>query len=242
MKHWIVALFLAAGFGMARPASATGVRWFGHACFQITSDAGTRVLVDPFDASVGYKVPAVPAELVLVTHEHSDHNNVAAATGQQVVLHGLRMDSSAKKVKDVTVRAVRTKHFAAAADKARGENTVFVLEVDGMRLVHCGDLGHTLTPDQVRAIGKVDILMVPVGGVYTINGAGAAQVAKQVKARVILPMHMGTALTRLPLDDLSSFMAAARTAGWDMRTAKGKTIPFSRGTLPAQTTVMVNIW
>lgn len=239
MKHVVMVLLPAMTLAEAGAATATSLRWFGHACFEIVSAGGTRIVIDPFNAQVGYPLPAVSADLVLISHEHGDHNNAGAVKGNPQVLHGLQMDASPRTIKGIKVRAVRTKHYADAAGARRGENTVFVLTVDGMTLVHCGDLGHTLSPQQVDAIGPVDVLMVPIGSVYTIDGVGAATVVQQLKPHFVVPMHYKTPALTFDLQGPDQFLAEAKKAGWEVREEKSSTLKWTRATLPKKTTVVV---
>ncbi|MBI3947808.1 MAG: MBL fold metallo-hydrolase [Armatimonadetes bacterium] len=240
MKHMVLALLPVMALAEAGEASATSLRWFGHASFEIVADGGARVVIDPFDARVGYAVPSVTADLVLITHEHGDHSNAAAVNGNPEVLHGLGMDAAPRTVKGVSARAVRTKHFGDPSGAGRGENTVFVLKVDGMNIVHCGDLGHTLSAAQVKAIGPVDVLMLPVGGFYTIDGAAAARVVGQLKPKLVVPMHYKTAANPgSPVAGAEAFLEAAKKAGWEVREPKSATLKLTRATLPKKTTVVV---
>lgn len=234
-----VAVALAAGVAAATPAGAARLRWFGQACFEVVSNSGTRVVIDPFGASVGYAVPELEADLVLITHEHGDHNNAAAVKGDPVVLHGLQMNEETREVRGIQVRAVRTDHDAEGGAK-RGKNTLFVLKLDGLVFAHCGDLGHVLTPAQVKAVGKVDVLMLPVGGYYTIDAKAAARVVKQLEPRLVIPMHFKTEATpKLPIADPLPFLDAAKEAGWTLRHAGSSRFSVERARLPQQTTVVV---
>lgn len=234
MKHLVAAAVMSLGLAGLAPAHAATVRWFGQSCFEVTSASGKRLVLDPFDASIGYLVPSVSANVVLITHEHYDHNNAAAVKGEPDVLHGLKMGPAMVKPAGIPVRAVRTSH----GDK-RGENTVFVFSVDGVTFAHAGDLGVQLTPAQVKEIGPVDVLMVPVGSVYTIDGAGAAQVVKALKPRLVIPMHYKTPDLKIPLEGPDKFLAAAKAAGWPVKHAGKPSVSVTKAGLPKQTTVEV---
>lgn len=223
----------------AARAGATAIRWLGHAAFLLTSSAGTRILVDPFDANVGYALPRLDGvDAVVIGHEHSDHNNVGMATGQPTIIRGLDRGDWAqvhRQVKDVRVRSVATYHDAAEG-KQRGKNAAFVFEVDGLRLVHLSDLGHRLSPEQVRQLAPVDVLMIPVGGTYTIDAAGATQVVEQLAPRLVLPMHYRTPATRssLPIAGVEPFLEGKR-----VERPEATTLTVDRASLPATTTVVV---
>src|SRR5581483_7566879 len=179
------------------------VAWHGQSFFTITSSKGTRVAIDPHQIPEYGRTLGLKADLVLISHNHNDHNRVDALDNHQDknlrVIHGLkgpgfradwnRVDET---IGDVHVRTVGLYHDNAEGMES-GKNSAFVLTIDGWRIVHLGDLGHLLTPEQVRKIGPVDVLMIPVGGVYTLNGSEARKVVQQLKPReYIFPMHCGT--------------------------------------------------
>jgi len=213
----ILALLLTLGSGCGQapapaPAKLPELKWLGHAAFYVTTSQGTRIVLDPYDPNVGYTMPSIEADLITVSHEHADHNYVSAIKGQPQVKKG----SGDTKVKDVTVRGIATFHDDSQGSK-RGNNTVFVFEFDGFRVCHLGDLGHQLSEQQKAAIGKVDVLMIPVGGTYTIDAAGAAQVVNEIAPRIVVPMHYKTAaVTRLPVETADAFvtkMGGAKKSG-----------------------------
>jgi len=191
------------------------VEWYGQSAFRLTADSVT-VFVDPFEdvsglASRGLQfdyppIVDVEAELVLVTHEHQDHNGVSAIGGSPVVLRSTagNLDSPVGKV-----LAVASEHDQRAGTE-RGPNTIFVFELGGVRICHFGDFGqHRLRDEQAAAIGQVDLLLIPVGGGPTIGAEQAVAISKRLRARWIVPMHYRTArisfldtaeefLTRMP--------------------------------------------
>lgn len=176
------------------------IRWFGQSFFQLVTTTGTRIVIDPH-AIEQYPRNIVPADLVLITHPHLDHatlnpieNREKAKVLEGVKVNGRRQDWNPidEKFKDVQVYSLGTYHDKDSG-MSRGRNTVFILEVDGLRICHLGDLGHELSERQLKTIGTVDILMIPVGGTYTLNGTDAKKVVAQIKPRrYIMPMHYGT--------------------------------------------------
>jgi len=188
----------------AQPAKkAVQIRYYGHSFFQLTTTAGTRVVFDPH-AIPEYGATGVSADVVVMSHDHNDHNRkevLANADSKDlkaflgVVPKGKSGHDWAKidaQVKDVHVRTVPSYHDEDEGAK-RGKNSVFVVEADGLKFVHLGDLGTELTDEQVKAIGPVDVLFIPVGGIYTINGETAKKVVAQLKPRLyVIPMHYGT--------------------------------------------------
>ena len=180
------------------------IRWLGHACFLLSSSKGTRILTDPYDESTGYIIPLVEADYVTVSHSHFDHSTVSAVQGNPKVISG-RGDFS---LDDVVAHGSGTWHDDMGGAR-RGPNTVYVFDIDDIRVCHLGDLGHLLNAQQKAEIGKVDVLMVPTGGTYTINAQKAWQVCQQLNPHVVIPMHYRTDALAFPLDKLSSFIAEA---------------------------------
>ncbi len=177
------------------------ITWLGHSCFYIITSEGTRIITDPFDATVGYKVPQVEADLVTVSHSHFDHNYTQALKGNYKIIN-----QSGKYIyKDVQVKGINTFHDNVKGEK-RGHNVIFNLGVEGMNICHLGDLGHILDEQQVEEVGKVDILLVPVGGTFTINLDEAVQVVKLLNPRTVIPMHYKTEALRFNLDGVDDFL------------------------------------
>ncbi len=227
----------------AKEITAT-LTWLGHPTFVLATSTGLTALLDPMGAGVGYPLtPVNGVNVVTISHEHSDHNNVALATGSPVVLRGLVGNDWAKvdqTVKGVRVRTVQSYHDDTQGSQ-RGKNAIFVFEMDGLTIVHLGDLGHLLNADQVKALGTVDVLMIPVGGFFTIDGRAASEVVKQLNPKVVIPMHYKTpALSASLAGQLATaddFLAALGTSV--QVTQVGQTISLSSAKLPTSRTVMV---
>jgi L-ascorbate metabolism protein UlaG (beta-lactamase superfamily) len=209
------------------------VRWFGHSYFLITSSKGLAVAIDPFDKRLGYPVPRVEADIVAVTHRHFDHDAVGNVGGNPEVLMEPR---GARVVEGVPFVGVKTFHDEQRG-RIRGPNQVICFELDGIRFCHLGDLGHILAPDQVREIGRVDVLFVPVGGYYTIDAQQAAKVVSQLKPRIAVPIHYRTARTLRdsPLATADGFAEAMKR----VRIVKGNSFSISREQLPKETTAWI---
>ncbi|MBU7004802.1 MAG: MBL fold metallo-hydrolase, partial [Theionarchaea archaeon] len=179
------------------------LEWLGHSAFLVTSSRGTRILLDPPRTGMGYDMaPIRGVDAVLVSHEHSDHNNIELAEGDPVVLRGLSPDgwnAVDQEVKDVRVFSISPASPVYHDDQqgaVRGRNTIFVLEVDGLRIAHLGDLGHVLSQQMVQSIGDLDVLLVPVGGNYTLDAGMATEVVEELRPRAIIPMHYKTSVMR----------------------------------------------
>lgn len=188
------------------------IKWFGQSCFFITTDDGTRVLIDPYYRLLGYRMPVVESDIVIVTHDHKDHNQIQAASGDYLLVNTAGEHQRGR----VSITGVPTFHDKKNGAK-RGNNLVFVIRTGDLTVCHCGDLGHLLTPQQVQDIGPVDILMVPVGGSMTINGPEAVQVMEQLKPAVSIPMHYRTKQLGFPVKLLfakvEKFLAASGQDG-----------------------------
>jgi len=188
------------------------IKWLGHSCFLLTSNSGVRTLTDPFDEKVGYALPAVEADIVTTSHGHYDHSSVDVVKGDFE-----RLDKPGTYEKDgIKITGVATFHDEENGAK-RGNNIIFKFNIDGVNICHCGDLGHTLSSGQVLEIGDVDVLLVPVGGTYTVDAAGALQVVKQLKPAVTIPMHYKTEALAFPLDTADKFL---KTAGGGTKAGK----------------------
>lgn len=180
------------------------IKWFGHSCFLITSEKGIKIVTDPFDEEVGYDLPDAYANIISISHDHHDHNNVGILKGAPVLVKG----SGKINVKGIEVTGVETFHDDVGGKK-RGLNTIFKFEVDGLNVCHLGDLGHALSLGQVKEIGKVDILLTPVGGIYTIDNLGAFKVMDILKPAVTIPMHYKTEALSFELLGVEDFLSVA---------------------------------
>jgi len=165
------------------------IKWFGQSCFLLTAGDGTRLLMDPFksDSHLSYKQVNEKVDLVTVSHEHADHNYTDALPGKPEIVRG----SADKTVKGVKVRGIDVLHDDDGGKKL-GVNTVFCVVMDGIRVCHLGDLGHRLLEKQLDAIGKVDVLLVPIGSVFTIDVEAANAICEDIKPHIAIPMHYKT--------------------------------------------------
>ncbi|REE78696.1 L-ascorbate metabolism protein UlaG (beta-lactamase superfamily) [Paenibacillus taihuensis] len=194
------------------------IKWYGHSSFLLTSDAGTRILIDPYYKFLGYRMPVpIESDIVVVTHNHGDHNKINAASGDYLLVNEPKEYSRG----DVSISGFKTFHDKVNGKK-RGPNIVFRFQIDGLTICHCGDLGHLLTEEQIKEIGKVDVLIVPVGGRMTLDGPEAVQVMRQLQATVAIPMHYSTKalglLGRIIFAKVDKFINAAGTRTTDVRT------------------------
>ncbi len=206
------------------------IKWLGHASFLITSDSGVKIVTDPYapDDRLHYGEINESADIVTVSHDHSDHGSVAAVKGSPQVVKG---DA---EIKGIKFRGIATFHDNAGG-KDRGKNTIFCFEVDGVKVCHLGDLGHELTAGQVAAIGAVDALLLPVGGFYTIDASGASKVAGQLKPGVVIPMHFKNSKCNFPIAGVDDFLRGKK----DISQPDASEVEFKAGELPSVTQIIV---
>ena len=164
------------------------IAYIGHACFALTAKDGTRVITDPYDASVGLAMLPLQADMITMSHEHHDHNCEDMIVGKPVIVHGPEMSA----VGSVTTRAVRSWHDDAQGEK-RGANFIRIFNMDGLKIVHMGDQGGMPDEDALEAIADADIMMIPVGGFYTVDAVEAGAIIDAAKPRCVIPMHFITA-------------------------------------------------
>lgn len=211
------------------------VKWFGHAAFLVTSDEGRRVIIDPYepgsyDGAVRYEAITEEADCVLVTHDHADHNAVANLPGNPEVVKG----AGQRTIRGLTFKGILTYHDETRGSQ-RGENTAFVFEMDGVTLCHLGDLGHTLSDKEVAEIGPVDVLLIPVGGVFTIDASHASRVVEQLRPKIVLPMHYKTKSCGFPIAGVEPFLQDKQ----GVKRMDSSEVDITKADLPAQTQIIV---
>ncbi len=179
------------------------IRSIGHASFRIDLANKTSIVTDPFDPSVGYELPHTPADLVTMSHQHHDHNYIGALAPAHVA------DAPGRYEFDgVTVEGLPSFHDDAGGAK-RGPNTVFIFEAEGLRIAHLGDLGHMPDETLLGHLRGVDVMMIPVGGVFTIDAQQAAELTRLVGARITVPMHYAQPQLSFRLGTLQAYLDAA---------------------------------
>lgn len=181
------------------------ITWYGHSCFLLEAAGEPRVLLDPCDPETGYTLEDIEADIVTVSHAHHDHDYVQAVKGEPVVM---RL-AGERRVNGLSVTGIPTWHDGEKG-KRRGSNLMFLVEMDGIRVLHLGDLGHVPDADLVERIGPVDLLLLPVGGVYTIDAKAAREVLDLFAPSVCIPMHYKTDALRFELDGLDGFFEIVR--------------------------------
>jgi len=180
------------------------IKWNGHASFTIVSADGAIIVTDPYEpggfgGAISYDSIGDNPDIVTVSHEHPDHNYVDGLSGDFVVVKGN------ETVKGIDFKTIPVYHDGAEGSE-RGDNNIFLFTVDGLKICHLGDLGHTLSEDVVKGIGAVDVLFVPVGGHFTIDPNEATRVMKDLNPRIIVPMHYKTEKCNFPLAKIDDFL------------------------------------
>jgi len=196
----------------------------------VTSDTGIRIITDPYGAraDLSYGEIRETADIVTVSHNHTDHNNVAAVRGNPEVVKGTA------RIKGIEFKGIPTYHDDAGGKK-RGDNTILCFEIDEVRVCHLGDLGHRLSDKQVAELGKVDILLIPVGGFYTIDAKVATEVCNQLKPKVIIPMHYKNDKCGFPIAGVDRFLQGKE----GVSRLDASEVEFKPGELPASTQIIV---
>jgi L-ascorbate metabolism protein UlaG (beta-lactamase superfamily) len=180
------------------------ITWLGHSCFKIQNKSGSdgvTLVTDPFDKTIGLKVTNFEADLITVSHDHDDHNNAASLRGKPFILNM----AGEYDVKGVMIDGIESYHDDKEG-KEKGKNIIFRIEMDDISLVHLGDQGAVLNDKQLEKIVGTDILMVPVGGIYTLDAKKAVEVISQVEPRIVIPMHYQIPGLKIKLDGVEKFV------------------------------------
>lgn len=176
------------------------ITWHGHSCFELRNTIG--LVIDPHDGkSIGIKAPVVKADIVLVTHDHFDHNCVRIVKGEPTVVR----EAGDRIVKGIRISGFPTFHDHESGAK-RGRNIIYRFNFEDISFCHCGDLGHLLTDEQIGGLGEVDVLFVPVGGVFTIDGREARELIRKVRPKVAVPMHYRSGGLSISVQTIEPFL------------------------------------
>lgn len=290
-KFWAAAcgalIFLSGCFhrveikGPGDEAWGVRVKWYGHSCFSVEDSAGRIFLIDPFDETVGYPLPRLQPDALLVTHAHFDHDyfafrhfgeervfpsgekdgrpgdseeppsrsgrgprgadprlEAARRARMSLVEEGVLLSSGVNTMSGIEVTGIPGFHDDQQG-RRNGGTYFYVWNMGGLRLAHLGDVGQReLTPEQLRSLGKVDVLFVPVGGETTVDAAAAASIVRAVNPRIAVPMHYGNEMVRFfefdPLDKFTAFFSRVEKL-------KEDSFRVDRETLPAELTVYVPV-
>jgi len=181
------------------------INWKGQSCFSISTSPNKNgqisIVVDPYGKETGLRVPKLQADVLLVTHDHEDHNNIQAVSGDYLLING----PGEYDVKDIIIQGIHSFHD----NEKKEANTIYIIEAEGIRICHLGDLGEKdLSSEQLDKIGDVDILMIPIGGTYTINSVEAVKIMGQIEPKIIIPMHYHIPDLKYKLEKIDDFLKA----------------------------------
>ena len=202
--------------------------WYGQSCFEIITtpakNSQVRIVIDPFSEEIGLKAPKLEADILLVTHNHHDHNNVKAVSGSPFLISG----PGEYEIKNIFIQGIASWHDNSRGQE-RGENTIYIIETEDLKLCHLADLGQKeLFEEQLEKIGEVDILMIPIGGTYTISAREALKIMSQIEPKITIPMHYQVPKLKLKLDGIDKFLKSLgikSIAPLSKLTVKKKDIP-----------------
>ncbi len=183
------------------------ISWLGHSCFRLRGKQ-TTVITDPYSPGLGYSLGKPTAGIVTISHQHPGHSFAEGVAGNPKIISG----PGEYEVGNVLIIGIVTFHDKEKGS-LRGKNTVYLIEIDEIAICHLGDLGHALTDEQVEELGNVDVLLVPAGGVSTINASLAAEVVRQLEPRAVIPMHYKTPAQAVGLDPVDSFLKEMGASG-----------------------------
>jgi L-ascorbate metabolism protein UlaG (beta-lactamase superfamily) len=208
------------------------LKWLAVASFLVTTDNGIKIIIDPYKAGGPIKAAEYkgPADIVTISHAHNDHSYIVNIEGNPQII---------KEAKPVEVKGIKFNGVSAFHDEEqgakRGKNIVFTMEVDGIHFCHLGDLGHMLSDEQIAQIGKVDVLLTPVGGLWAIDAETAWKIGSKMKAKVIIPMHYRDERCDFPVATVDDFLKGKK----NVIRMESSEIEFKAGKLPAETTIIV---
>ncbi len=211
------------------------IRWYGHAAFLITSDEGTKIIIDPYEpgafgGQLSYGKIEDKSDIIISSHDHADHNYTRDLPGTPQIILG----SVSKTIKGIPIRGISAYHDPSRG-KERGTNTIFTLTVDHIQLCHLGDLGHLLSDQELGEIGPVDILLIPVGGLFTIDSKEATKVGEQIKPKILIPMHFKTEKCGFPIAAVGDFLEGKT----NVKKAKSSEATFDKANLPREMEILV---
>lgn len=178
------------------------IQWLGHSCFKLTESTGTTVITDPFKPStVGYAMAYESADAVTLSHAHDDHNFLDAVKGDPTVID----TAGNHDFKGISINGIQSFHDEENG-AVRGENTIFKFSLDGVTVCHLGDIGEPCSPELIEQLFPVNILLLPVGGTYTVDAEGAKEYVEKIMPDVVIPMHYKTKHCEMDIDRVDAFL------------------------------------
>lgn len=190
------------------------IQYFGHSSFGISDKKGMEIVTDPYDPTVGYSFPDISTKILTVSHDHFDHNYVAALKGYEQLINA---NTGSFKNGNIKIKGIASWHDNQQG-ALRGPNTIYTYEINNIKICHLGDLGEQLSKEQIKDIGKVDVLMIPVGGCFTIDSEEAIKVINSLNPKVVIPMHYLTEASKATFGDylapVDDFTSKIKLNGW----------------------------
>jgi L-ascorbate metabolism protein UlaG (beta-lactamase superfamily) len=192
------------------------IEYFGHSSFGISDSEGMKIVTDPYDPMVGYTFPSISTQILTISHDHFDHNYVAALKKYYMLINGAAGSFTSG---DIKIEGFSSWHDTTQGSE-RGSNNIYTYEINNIKVCHLGDLGHELSKELIKSIGEVDVLMIPVGGFFTINSDEAIRVVNSISPKVVIPMHYGTDVSVPVFEDylasVDDFNSKIKLKGWEI--------------------------
>ncbi|MFB3896598.1 MAG: MBL fold metallo-hydrolase [bacterium] len=211
------------------------LKWLGHSSFLLTAADGITLLTDPYqpnssNGTLRYASYTEPVDIVTVSHEHSDHWYPKGLVGKPTIVKW----SGAYNAKGINIKGVSVFHDTEKG-RQRGNNIIFIITMDTLKICHCGDLGHVLSTIDIAMIGPIDVLLIPVGGYYTIDANDATEVIKQLHPKLVIPMHYLTDKCSFPIKPVDEFLKGKT----NFRKEQSSEIEVTTSSLPKQQEIIV---
>ena len=211
------------------------IKYYGHAAFKMTNEKGVRIIFDPYqsgayDGALSYGRITDEADIVLTSHDHDDHHYTRDIKGPFTHIS----KAGPHTVKGIKVKGIPT-HHDGSRGKERGDNLIFVVEADGIVVAHMGDLGHTLDRDVLKEIGNVDVLLIPVGGFFTIDAQQATRVMNDLTPALTIPMHFKTEKSSFPIAKVEEFTSGKK----NVRRVKSNELEIRKESLPTEAEIVL---
>lgn len=182
------------------------IKWYGHSAFRLAVDSGEKIIIDPYESgafggSIGYGAIKDAADIVLTSHDHGDHNYTRDIEGKFAHIKS----AGEYEEKGLKIKAIPTYHDKSKG-KERGNNLIFVIYAEDLAVAHLGDLGHILDESHLRNLGKIDVMLLPIGGFFTIDAKDATKIMDDVKPAITIPMHYRTDKANMPIEGVDAFI------------------------------------
>lgn len=212
------------------------IKFYGHAAFKVTTDKGTRIIFDPYESgsfsgAIAYGKITEEADIVITSHDHGDHNYTKDIKGNFTLIN----KAGVHEIKDVKMNEIPTFHDASSG-KERGNNLISLVSADGLVLAHMGDIGHDLDADTIKKIGKVDVMLLPIGGFFTVDAGAASKIMDTINPRITIPMHYKTDKCNFPIGTVEEFTKDKKNV---QVLGNQSEIEIKKDTLPKSPAIMV---